>query len=44
MPVLVDTNVLSDVIHHDPVWSGWSSAQLIQDPLEEHPCQTRGHH
>ncbi len=30
MPILVDTNVLSDVIHHDPVWSGWSSSQLIQ--------------
>ena len=30
MPVLVDTNVLSDVIHQDPVWSAWSSEQLIQ--------------
>ena len=29
MPVLVDTNVLSDVVHHDPVWAGWSSGQLI---------------
>jgi hypothetical protein len=31
MPVLVDTNVISDVIHHDPVWAPWSSAQLIQN-------------
>jgi len=30
MPILVDTNVLSDVIHQDPVWLAWSSAQLIQ--------------
>lgn len=30
MPVLVDTNVLSDVIHQDPDWSAWSSAKLLQ--------------
>jgi len=30
MPILVDTNVISDVIHQDPVWAPWSSAQLLQ--------------
>lgn len=30
MSVLVDTNVISAVIHQDPVWSGWSSAQFVQ--------------
>tara|TARA_R110002049_G_scaffold193504_2_gene362378 strand:- start:49 stop:444 length:396 start_codon:yes stop_codon:yes gene_type:complete len=30
MPILVDTNVVSDVIHQDPVWADWSSAQLIE--------------
>lgn len=29
MAVLVDTNVLSDVIHGDPVWCGWSSGQIL---------------
>lgn len=26
--VLVDSNVLIDVIQHDPVWAGWSARQL----------------
>ena len=28
MAVLVDTKVISDVIHDDPVWRPWSEAQL----------------
>lgn len=31
MPVIVDTNIISDVIHQDPLWSSWSSEQLIQN-------------
>jgi predicted nucleic acid-binding protein len=27
-PVLVDSNVLIDVMHQDPVWQSWSSATL----------------
>jgi predicted nucleic acid-binding protein len=27
-PVLVDSNVLIDVMHQDPIWLGWSSAAL----------------
>ncbi len=27
-PVLVDTNVLIDVLHRDPVWAPWSDATL----------------
>lgn len=30
MPILVDTNVISDVIHRDPVWEPWSAAKLIE--------------
>ena len=26
--VLVDTNVISDVLYNDPVWSEWSAQQL----------------
>lgn len=28
--ILVDTNVLSDVLHADPQWAQWSSDQLIK--------------
>ena len=28
--VLVDSNVILDIVSHDPVWSDWSSAQLRQ--------------
>ncbi|MFN0128083.1 MAG: type II toxin-antitoxin system VapC family toxin [Verrucomicrobiales bacterium] len=28
MAVLVDTNVISDVMHDDPVWRPWAEAQL----------------
>lgn len=28
MPVIVDTNVISDVIHGDPKWQEWSLEQL----------------
>ena len=27
-PVLVDTNVLIDVLHRDPVWASWSDSTL----------------
>jgi predicted nucleic acid-binding protein len=27
-PVLVDTNVLIDVLHRDPIWAPWSDANL----------------
>ena len=27
-PVLVDTNVLIDVLHRDPVWAAWSDGRL----------------
>jgi len=27
-PVLVDTNVLIDVLHRDPVWAPWSDSSL----------------
>ncbi len=27
-PVLVDTNVLIDVLHRDPVWATWSDSNL----------------
>jgi predicted nucleic acid-binding protein len=30
MPVLVDTNVISDVIHGDPQWEPWALEQLAQ--------------
>lgn len=30
MPVLVDTNVLSDVIHHDARWKGWAVDRLVE--------------
>ena len=30
MPVLVDTNVIADVLHGDPVWADWSHAQLTR--------------
>lgn len=30
MPVIVDTNVLSDVIHADPKWKDWALAQLLE--------------
>lgn len=30
MPVLVDTNVIADVLHGDPVWADWSQAQLTR--------------
>lgn len=30
MPVLVDTNVLSDVIHDDPMWRPWALDQLLK--------------
>ena len=30
MPVLVDTNVLSDVIHNDPRWRSWALDQLLK--------------
>lgn len=29
MAVLVDTNVISDVIHDDPVWRPWAEAQFV---------------
>lgn len=28
MPVLVDSNVLLDILTHDPVWGAWSTEQL----------------
>ena len=28
MPVLIDTNVLSDVIHDDPTWRNWAEDQM----------------
>ena len=30
MPVLVDTNVLSDVIHLDAQWKPWSTDRLVE--------------
>ena len=30
MPVVVDTNVISDLVHQDPLWSGWSNEQLLE--------------
>lgn len=33
--VLVDSNVLLDVITHDPIWEGWA-AQAIADAGEQH--------
>lgn len=30
MGVLVDTNVISDVIHGDPQWAEWSKARLVE--------------
>ncbi|TVR52499.1 MAG: type II toxin-antitoxin system VapC family toxin [Puniceicoccaceae bacterium] len=29
MPVLIDTNVLSDVIHADPQWRPWAEARIL---------------
>ena len=29
MDVLIDTNVLSDVIHADPKWAPWAEAQIL---------------
>jgi predicted nucleic acid-binding protein len=30
MPILVDTNVISDVIHADPIWEEWALEQLFR--------------
>jgi len=30
MPVLVDTNVLSDIIHADPQWESWAEARILE--------------
>lgn len=30
MPVLVDTNVISDVIHADPNWERWAEVHLLE--------------
>jgi len=30
MSVVVDTNVISDLVHQDPLWSGWSNEQLLE--------------
>jgi predicted nucleic acid-binding protein len=30
MSVLVDTNVISDVIHADPEWEAWAEARLLE--------------
>lgn len=30
MAVLVDTNVIADVLHNDPVWADWSAQQLAR--------------
>ena len=30
MPILVDSNVILDVTSDDPVWSGWSDAQITR--------------
>ena len=30
MAVLVDTNVISDVIHGDPLWAEWSKARMVE--------------
>ena len=30
MPLLVDTNVLSDVIHADPHWEAWAAGQIFE--------------
>lgn len=30
MPVLIDTNVIADVLHRDPVWEAWSDGQINQ--------------
>ena len=30
MAVLIDTNVLSDVIHADPKWAPWAEAQILE--------------
>jgi predicted nucleic acid-binding protein len=29
VPVLIDTNVLSDVIHADPQWEAWALARIL---------------
>jgi len=29
MAVLIDTNVLSDVLHDDPVWKSWAEARIL---------------
>jgi predicted nucleic acid-binding protein len=33
-PVLVDTNVILDIVDHDPTWQPWSSAQLGMHGLQ----------
>lgn len=30
MPVLIDTNVLSDVIHSDPHWETWAAGKIFE--------------
>lgn len=29
-PVLIDSNILLDIATNDPIWAGWSAAQLAQ--------------
>lgn len=36
MPVLVDSNVILDILTHDPVWYGWSV-----DTLTHHAAKNR---
>lgn len=30
MPILIDTNVLSDIIYADPVWEPWAEVQITK--------------
>ncbi len=30
MSVMVDTNVIADVLYHDPVWEVWSQEQMLE--------------
>lgn len=37
MTTFVDSNILLDVFQDDPVWGGWSNAQLVS-ALDDGPC------
>jgi len=34
MAILVDTNVIADVLHNDPVWADWAAKQLTEHENE----------